>query len=222
MTRVRPLTVNDFRDSVLVKPISSKVAEYSMEYFHIYTDERIDEWHEQGLEIMRALGKSWDFTYNKVVLIDNYNPTETNITADEIMDYLKAKGMQPDHWAHEGDIIENAKLFLETLPESKLKRSYVKYIDKNSKYPCSLLTATWYLTRLGHFPSDMIRAVDSDDYTVATHPSAKRLFNVLPESYIPVEARATRLIAASPYKREIFNIQDFFYPTDTNRALELF
>lgn len=221
MTKTKPLTINDFKDSVLVASVSPKVADYSMEYFHIYTDEHIDEWHEQGLEIMRTLEKSWKFDYNKIVLIDNYNPTETNITVDEILGYLQDKGMQPDHWAYEGDIVSNAKLFLDSLPESKMKRSYIKYVEQHGKYPCSLLTATWYLTRLGHFPSDMIKPVKVGDDTTA-HPSARRLFNILPESYIPVEARATRLIAASPYKHEIYNIQDFFYPTGTNRAVDLF
>jgi hypothetical protein len=209
-------------------PISSSVSKlttqlpvpqprYNIEYFHIYTDETIEARHKEGLDSLKAIQQSWSFEYDKVVLIDNYNPVEHITSANDVLTYLGGQGMLPDFWAYEGDMIENAKLFLDSIKEGKLKRSYIRYIENKGKYPCSLLTATWYLTRLGRFDTSVIQSTDNKKYM-----PAKRLFNLLPEDYKPVEERASELILNSPYAAEADKIQDFFYPVSAGRALDLF
>lgn len=190
---------------------------YNIEYFHIYTDEVIEDRHKEGLDSLKAIQQSWSFEFDKIVLIDNYNPTTHITSADDVLAYLSGAGMLPDYWAYEGDMIENAQKFLDSIPDSKLKRSYLRYIENKGKYPCSLLTATWYLTRLGKFDTSVIKATGPVQYA-----PAKRLFNLLPEDYKPVEDRAFELILHSPYAAEADKIQDLFYPVTAGRSLDLF
>jgi len=190
---------------------------YNIEYFHIYTDETIEARHKEGLDSLKAIQQSWSFKYDKIVLIDNYNPVEHTTTANDVLAYLKQEDMLPDFWAYEGDMIENAKIFLDSIDDSKLKRSYIRYIENKGKYPCSLLTATWYLTRLGRFDTTVIKSTDDKQYT-----PAKRLFNLLPEDYKPVEDRASELILNSSYAADADKIQDLFYPVTAGRSLDLF
>ena len=194
-----------------------RTAKYNVEYFHIYTDEHIETRHTEGLESLRAIEKSWSFAYDRIILIDNYNPLEHVTTAKDVIAYLEEQGMAPDFWANEGDMVPNAQRFLDSLADSKLKRSYQKYIAMHGKYPCSLLTATWYLTRLGHFDMSVIQSLSEETYT-----PAKRLFNLLPQDYEPVEQRANKLILSSPYAAEADKIQNLFYPVVAGRALDLF
>jgi hypothetical protein len=191
---------------------------YNIEFFHIYTDEIIEPRHAEGLESLRAIAQAWSFEYDKIVLIDDYNPTKHGTSANDVLGYLKEQDMLPDFWAYEGDMVENAKQLLDSLPDNKLKRSYLKYIDSRGKYPCSLLTATWYLTRLGRFDMTAIASTDAH----RTYSPAHRLFNLLPEDYKPVEERAKEVILASPYKADADRIQDFFYPVSAGRSLDLF
>ncbi|MGK3946355.1 hypothetical protein ABK046_49375, partial [Streptomyces caeruleatus] len=55
------------------------------------------------------------------------------------------------------------------------------------KYPCSLFIASWYLLRLGHVSSPMF-----DKNLVA-----KKLINILPESFKPFEDKAIEIIEAT-------------------------
>jgi hypothetical protein len=206
--------------SPVTKPVNKAPApqpRYNIEYFHIYTDETIEARHKEGLDSLKAIQQSWSFEYDKIVLIDNYNPVEHITSASDVLTYLENEGMLPDFWAYEGDMIENAKLFLDSINEGKLKRSYLRYIENKGKYPCSLLTATWYLTRLGRFDTAVIQSSSSQKYL-----PAKRLFNLLPEDYKPVEDRASELILNSPYALDADKIQDLFYPVTAGRSLDLF
>lgn len=205
----------------VVKEIAQEIPpqpRYGVEFFHIYTDEIIDVRHKEGLESLRQVQESWSFEFDKIVLIDDYNPTTHTTTADDVLQYLESESMLPQFWAYESDMIDNAEALLLSIPDCKLKRSYQKYIEKNKKYPCSLLTTTWYLTRLGHFDYSVIRSTSPTQEYVPPH----RLFNFLPEDYKPIEDRAIELIQESPYHLSADNIQDLFYPISAGRALELF
>jgi hypothetical protein len=208
----KPHLLNTSNTKVIQQP------RYNVEYFHIYTDETIEDRHKEGLESLRAIQQAWSFDYDRIVLIDNYNPTEHVTSANNVMGYLQDESMLPDYWAYEGDMVENAKKFLDSIKEGKLKRSYIRYIHNKGKYPCSLLTATWYLTRLGRFDTSVISSTDSRKiYTPAT-----RLFNLLPEDYKPVEDRAFDLIMHSSFAEDADKIQDMFYPVTAGRSLDLF
>lgn len=192
----------------------------SVEYFHIYTDEEINGRHKRGLDYLKTIEKSWQFKYDKVILIDNYNPTNHILDSQKVLDYLDQEKMLPDFWAYEGDLIKNAEKLLNNISSNKIRRSYEDYINKNKKYPCSLLTASWYLTRLGRLDyNGVIKNVSGNKNA---YTAANKLINILPQDYKEIEKRAFKVIKNSIYKTETDNIQDLFYPTDSGRALELF
>lgn len=193
-------------------------SKYSIEFFHIYTDEKIGNVHTKSLEYLKEARVAWDMDCTFVVLIDNYNPKQHILTAEQVLDFLDKEGAAPDYWAFEADVVENAKKFLETITNKRLKKSYLRYIEQHNKFPCSLLTATWYLTRLGVFDSSIIKQnVAQQPYKPAT-----RLVNILPAAYVPVEDRAHELIVNSPYSHLAHYIQDLFYDSEDGRAVELF
>lgn len=195
------------------------LATHSVEFFHIYTDETINFRHDTGIEYLRALEKAWDFKYKRIVMIDNYNPRSNVLTPESVLQHLDEKGMSTDFWALEGDLVPNAKKLLMALTSNKLKKNYEQYIMNHNKYPCSLLTAAWYLTRLGRFSSDGIIKSTSE---IQTFVPAERLLNILPQDYKAVESRARELIQKSVFSEDIERIQDLFYPIDSGRELDLF
>ncbi|GAC1388089.1 MAG: hypothetical protein NVS1B7_7630 [Candidatus Saccharimonadales bacterium] len=191
---------------------------YSIEFFHIYTDEVINKMHQSSLNYLRAALPAWDFSKDLIILIDNYNPAQNILSETEILAYLDAQQMTPRYWAFEADFVENAHILLSNLTNNKLKKNYEKYIVNHNKMPCSLLTATWYLSRLGAFENSCIRTVSvNDSYVIPT-----RLINILPEAYKGVELRAGELIQKSNFSEYHDSIQDLFYPASAHRKIDLF
>jgi hypothetical protein len=186
---------------------------YSVEFFHIYTDEKINQVHEASVYYLQEAKKAWHFTGELILLIDDYNPTEHTLEAREVLNYLRQEGVYPAFWAYEGDLIENAKLLLSRISSPKLKKSYHNYIEKHDKYPCSLLTATWYLTRLGALPyAETIRSTSDSEYK-----PADRLINILPQDYEKIELKAMGLIRESEFGGMEDRIQDLFFPISSGR-----
>lgn len=191
---------------------------HNIEFFHIYTDETIGEEHTASLNYLKAAQTIWSMDYSLTVLIDNYNPTKHILTSEAVMDYLSGKGLSPDYWAFEADMVENAKTLLEAVTRNKLKKQYSNYIQKQNKFPCSLLTASWYLTRLGELDTSIIKTVaKSQEYI-----PAERLINILPAVYKPFELRAFELIRNSDFSASEHKIQDLFYPAGSHRKIDLF
>ena len=200
-----------------IKPVNEQ--QYNVEYFHIYTDEMISDRQLAGLEYLKAIEKTWSFEYKRIILIDNYNPVKHTLSEDVVFKFLQSHDMVPHYWAFEGNLINNANTFLSFIKNKKLVHSYVKYIDKTNKYPCSLLTATWYLTRLGYLdPTNVIITVNDGD----KYESADYLLNLLPQDYRGVEKRARGLILNSKFMNAADKIQDLFYPVEKNKESSLF
>ena len=193
---------------------------HSVEFFHIYTDEIIGNNHTVGLEHLAQLEAAWKFDYDRIVLIDNYNPTEHTLSADEVLRYLDEHGMKPKYWAYEADMVANAQTLLDAVTKPKLKKNYQSYIADHGKYPCSLLTASWYLARLGYLDYSVIKSSDSSRNP--EYIPADRLFNLLSKDYRPVEERARKLILQSEFSEAADRIQDMFYPVSAGRAVDLF
>lgn len=192
---------------------------YSVEFFHIYTDEEISPVQTRSLEFLLAAKDAWNLDSSTVILIDNYNPTNHILTSEDVFDFLETKGCRPDYWAYEGDLVANAENLLASLTDGHLERSYRSYIGRKGKYPCSLLTATWYLTRLGVFSPEgvMTKCVAVEDFKPAQY-----LINILPEVYKPIEKRAHELIESSSYASSSNYIQALYYPVEMSRNLDLF
>lgn len=206
------------KTKVEIAPVVRTINRHSIEYFHIYTDETINKHHRASLNYLRAADQVWNFERDHIILIDNYNPTEHTLSVEAVLDYLAEQGLSPRYWAYEADFVDNAKLLLESVTDKKLKKSYTRYIADHGKFPCSLLTASWYLTRLGIFDGSMIHSTDPTD----TFEPATRLINILPEAYKSVEMRAHSLIARSEYGKYQDKIQDLFYAASAHRKIDLF
>ncbi len=191
----------------------------SVEFFHIYTDETIGKRHTKGLEYLKTIEQAWDFPYERILLIDDYNPLTQQLTAKDILSYLDEQGMPPDYWAYEKDLLPHAKKLLALITSPRLKKNYHNYIIKNKKYPCSLLVATWYLVRLGKLGRpDMIKTTPgSPPYEPST-----RLLNILPADYRGVEKRALDIIRRSKFSQEVHQIQDLFYAAEPAQNTDLF
>ena len=196
-----------------------KKAQYSIEFFHIYTDEKIGDVHTASLDYLKGLQKSWgDLSSSLIVLIDDYNPTKHTLSKKDVIDYLTQESMIPHFWAMESAMVPSANILLEEITDKKLQNSYRSYIAKNKKYPCSLLTAAWYLTRLGQLDDNgVINGLSEDIYI-----PADRLINILPSSCKQVEKRTRKLILKSKYADLADNIQDLFYPTYEHGKADLF
>jgi len=195
---------------------------YSVEFFHIYTDEKINGRHESSLKYLKEAMKAWDFDYDLFVLVDDYNPTEHITTSDDVMKFLGQNGVTPDFWAFESAFIENAELLLDAIEKDKIRKQYRKYINKKGKYPCSLLAASWYLTRLGRLPHTG-QMNGAGDKTSEQFAPAHRLVNILPDDFRPVELRTRSLISNSKFKEDVDRIQDLFYPSTLGHEhLDLF
>ena len=190
---------------------------YGVEFFHIYTDEKIGPTHEASLYYLQEAKRAWSFNHKLILLIDDYNPKDHVLSPEEVLSYLGEHGALPDFWAREGDMVDNAKLLLNSLTSNKLRKNYTRYVEQHNKYPCSLLTAAWYLTRLGALPNNsLIKSTSEDEYIPST-----RLINILAQDYKPVELRALELIQKSEFGEYLDKIQDLFFPMDSGRKIEL-
>jgi hypothetical protein len=199
------------------KPASNK-QQYNVEFFHIYTDETINEEHLKSVEYLKAVQTAWGIEPSLIILIDDYNSTEEKLSSKEIIKYLENQGTKPTHYAFESKLVNNAKILLEAIEDPKTKKNYERYIAKRGKLPCSLLTAAWYLTRLGALPhKKVIKSLGRQNYKIAD-----RLINILPRDYKPIELKAYELIKKSKYKNYTDKVQDLFYDAKTQAKHDLF
>jgi len=182
---------------------------YGIEFFHIYTDENISERHTKSLEYMSVLQNTRPFGFTKIVLIDNYNPDQQIIKGEEIIAYLDSKSMRPDYFAYEKDLINNSAIFLESITDARTRKSYTRYIKNHNKYPCSLLTVSWYLTRLGYL--DFTQVIQNSKGVNKPFVASTRLINILPDDYKANEKLARQLILNSSYSSAADKIENIFY-----------
>jgi hypothetical protein len=171
--------------------------ELSIEYSHIYTNQRIGEEHELSVkELKKALGLTLPNEAILTVLVDDYSFPDPTFNYDEFIDWLDDKGYKPDIVLRESQLIPVCDEIIKLMPdENKLRLQLVDYV-KAKKYPCSLFIAAWYLLRLGYIEHPIYDA----------KYSAKRLLNILPESFKPFEDAGLEIIKSTPHKDAIDNI----------------
>jgi len=189
----------------------------SIEFFHIYTDEEIGPEHTGSLERLASVRAAGGDNSKTIIMIDNYNPTDHILSPQDVFDFLDDHNCKPDYWAFEGDLTRNAAKLLADITNGHLQRNYQSYIAKRGKYPCSLLTAAWYLTRLGALDVSVIKKCAADEAYVP----AAYLTNILPEVYTDIEKRAHQIIANSKYSDYSSQIEAEFYSVDVDRSVEL-
>lgn len=198
-----------------------KRGRYSVEFFHIYSDEEIGPEHTGSLDYLEEIKEALPVDADLTILIDNYNAAYVKTPQEEVMGYLASRGARPTYWAYEGDLLKSAEVLMANVTNRKIHKSYRQYIDKHNKYPCSLLAATWYLIRLGRLDSEgVIRSSLTGQLTPDFTP-AERLINILPASYRPVEEKIRALIAGSTFAPDVHMIQDLFYEVKHDPTHEL-
>lgn len=167
----------------------------NIEFGHIYTDQTIGPEHEAGAERACKVVSALKGGYCLVVWIDEYHPKVSNLIITDYLDFLDSKDVLPHYVVFEGDLKPLAYRLLYSIPQ-KQRKDLCKWIDGKEKMPCSLLTATWYLARLGAFKEEF-KKVAIGAHTIPF--CGDEILTVLPESYKANENRALELIQASPW-----------------------
>lgn len=204
---------------VLNKDVERKL-KYGVEFFHIYIDEKINKHHMKSIEYLKTMKDVWEIDSQLILLIDNYNPTKKVTDVDTILKFLQLNDVEPDYWAFEASLSRFADEVLEGMTDIHLRKNYSKYIDDHKKLPCSLLTATWYLLRLGALEGyeEVINPVGKNGLYVPVD----RLINILPFEYKAIELKVLKIIKSSQYGVYADKIQDLFYSSKQQHKLDLF
>ncbi len=206
-------------EKTITKPLTATGLKYGVEFFHIYSDEKISLHHTKSIKYLKTVREVWGIEADLILLIDDYNPAEKTLLPETVLKYLDKKDVSPNFWAFEADLAKYAPLVLESITKPHLKKSYEKYIAEHGKFPCSLLTSTWYLIRLG--------AIDGQDI-IKRHMSeleyepVDRLINILPSGFKPVELKVQKILLNSTHKDYAHKVQDLFYDAKLHRKLALF
>ena len=175
----------------------------SIEYAHIYTNQRITEEHQTCLGILDELKSSLaaDKTSSMVVMIDDYSFPDPTFNYTEFFEWLGQQGHKPDLLIRESQLIPICDQVLGLVEDESLKQQITDYI-KSKKYPCSLFIAAWYLSRLGRI----------DNSIVPKAAQAKKLINILPDSFRPFEDKGLEIISATRHKDCVQFIEYRFIP----------
>lgn len=189
----------------------------SVELLHIYGDEQIGEEHTSDISRYLEMCLVLPESHSVVVLIDDYN-TPLNPRLPELaISLLVSHGVGVAHVAMESALVPNAEHLVSTLTSRRLRESHVKYREHKGVWPCSLLTAAWYLTRLGRLPaSGIFLPVDHQVWS----PAAK-VVNILPEGYRAVEKRAAQIMRASALWSDDLLVENHFHEGRTARTQSL-
>lgn len=179
-----------------------------IEYAHIYTDQKFGEQHERSVEELHKIEEALGETAVRVVLIDDYSPDQPfeDFSAIDFTDKLHDLDATPDVVVHESALVPFAMQTVAMMAEGKQKRGLEKYIAKNNKIPCSLFIAAWYLYRLDALEGE-IEVVMGDPELLKTD----KLVTVLPESFVTPETKADEIIAQTPRKDLLDNVERHYF-----------
>lgn len=173
----------------------------SIEYAHIYTNREIEDEHTISLEILQNLKREiGDATTSLLVMVDDYSFPDPTFNYSTFLEWLDQNGHKPDLQIRESQLIPICDEVLKLMPDNKFNRSIVDYV-KTHKYPCSLFIAAWYLVRLGYlqtsiFPSELV---------------AKKIINILPESFKPFEDEGLKIIRSTKFAKAADKIEYRFF-----------
>lgn len=175
----------------------------SIEYAHIYTNNKIDYEHKLSLEILSELQNEFQaggVIVDLVVMVDDYSFPDPTFEYASFIDWLTLHGHKPDLMLRESQLIPACDITLKEIGDSKLKEQISDYV-KAKKYPCSLFIAAWYLLRLGHIEHEVF-----DKSHIA-----EKLINILPASFKPFEDKGMEIIASTLFASAIENIEHKYF-----------
>ncbi len=170
----------------------------SVEYAHIYTNNKIGEEHKTSLEILSALKTEEDSqhkSFSLVVMVDDYSFPDPSFDYEEFIIWLSEKGFKPDVVFRESQLIPLCDEVLKLINDIDLKNQISDYV-RSKKYPCSLFIATWYLLRLG--------CITFPPFSPEFY--AKEILNILPDSFKPFEDKGLEIISSTKFADKVENI----------------
>lgn len=201
---------------------------YNIEFAHIYADERFDKEQIRSVERLHKFTSglqrnSWVCT----ILIDDFYPTVSLLTEDELMSECERWGARPDFIGYESKFTTIADLLIDRLPKPVLKMRYFdqpesevlvlssgnasidlrKKSENGVRHTCALLSASWLLCRLGVYkaPRDAIRSFKRKSF------ESELAYTILPSKYQPVEQKAKEIIKAAGFSNKIPFVEHEFF-----------
>ena len=169
----------------------------SIEYAHIYSNSSISKEQEISL---KALDEIKEQSKSLVVLVDDYSFPDPTFDYNTFALWLSEKGYSPNLIMRESQLIPLCDQVISILKNSILKNEIVTYIQ-NKKYPCSVFIASWYLLRLGKLKHSDFSDVEC----------AKKLINILPESFRAFEEKALDIIRGTQYSDCVNQIENRYF-----------
>lgn len=176
--------------------------DFSVEISHIYTNSQIptEQQLSQSLAIPLVKGyQAENKTYSLVVMVDDYSFPDPDFDYEAFLAWLSDQDTPVDHMIRESQLIPVCDEVVKQLSDP-LRHEITDYVQNKRKYPCSLFIAAWYLLRLGKIDSPLL----------AKELTAKRLVNILPESFQPFEEKGFELIEATEYSDAKSSIENIY------------
>lgn len=152
---------------------------------------RIQEEHEISLRLLKDVFSDFSEQQDStslVVMVDDYSFPDPTFDYISFTEWLEKSGYKPDLVFRESQLIALCDEVIGIIEDGALRSQLVDYI-KTKKYPCSLFIAAWYLLRLGKLKSPLF----------PESLTAKKLVNILPESFKPFEDKGLEIIKATKY-----------------------
>ncbi|MGB4758950.1 MAG: hypothetical protein WBP26_02740 [Candidatus Saccharimonadales bacterium] len=154
----------------------------------------------QTLGILAANGE----THSLVSLVDDTtHESEGSYDYDAYGKWLQTKGFEPELVARESEIKEVCDSLLAMLDQAKLPQELQESFAQGNTHVSPLFIASWCLMRLGYIQHETV---------LPESLQAKKLVNILPESFKPDEDLSLAIIAASPFAEATQKIEYIFIP----------
>jgi hypothetical protein len=185
-----------------------KPVDYTIEYSHIYMDEAFTDKHRRSIPLLHQVEnelKKRDLSYNRTIMVDDYNPVKYKLNLEGFFKELKELEAFPDTLLMESEMVYWVNDLLEKA-SGRIKKSYVRYINKKGHYPCSLLLTVSHLVKLGYYEHPF----GGSSY-LSKVPSGKRTIVILPEEYANVEKQGIQLLHSAGLEEYIKKIEHIFY-----------
>ncbi len=173
----------------------------SIEYAHIYTNNRISDEQKLSLEILEKTKEEFEGkNISLVVMVDDYSFPDPSFDYGSFTSWLTEQGHAPDIVLRESQLIPLCDEVLNLVTDEALKNEISDYV-RAKKYPCSLFVAAWYLLRLACIQNPILK----------TEQTAEKLINILPLSFKPFEDKAFEIIKATKYAGVIEKIDNRYF-----------
>ena len=190
--------------------IRKNTVDFNIEYAHIYTNESFSDEHLKSIKILQKIlqdFKKQNKTYSLAILIDDYNPSESILDVKGFVNKLSEVGAEPDYVGYEAKLASLSEMLIKKLP-NRLRKQYLRYINRKNRIPCSLLVTIWHLLRLGLLESD-IKYFEQ----LSKHKPfiGKNIITILPARFKNVEEKARTNIASLGFKDKIKNMEFIFF-----------